>query len=170
MERTGVSLAHDAAFFVALLATALALGGALAHVLELPNKIGMSHKGYFIVQRVYLGWNRLAYLLLIELAGMLAVIFLYRAQPSVLWPALVALSCLLAAPKSFSGSSPSRPTRQRAVGLSSPQIGKPYAGSGSIRIWPGLPCRRSPWRRWSFLSCGAAVANALGSMSVDHHG
>ena len=97
MERTGVSLAHDAAFFVALLATALALGGALAHVLELPNKIGMSREDYFIVQRVYLGWNCLAYLLLIELAGMLAVIFLYRAQPSVLWPALVALSCLLAA-------------------------------------------------------------------------
>lgn len=97
MERTGVSFAHDAAFFVALLATALALGGALAHVLELSNKIGMSREDYFIVQRVYLGWNRLAYLLLIELAGMLAVIFFYRAQPSVLWPALIALSCLVAA-------------------------------------------------------------------------
>lgn len=86
---------------MALLATALALGGALAHVLELPNKIGMSRDDYFIVQRIYLGWNRLAYLLLIELSGMLAVIFLYRAQPNVLWPTVIALSCLVAAQVMF---------------------------------------------------------------------
>jgi hypothetical protein len=61
------------------------------------NVIGMSREDYFIVQRVYLGWNRVAYLFLIELAGMLAVIFLYRAQPSVLWPTLISLSCLVAA-------------------------------------------------------------------------
>jgi hypothetical protein len=44
---------------VALLATAVALGAALAHALELPNKIGMSVDTYFIVQQVYSGWNRL---------------------------------------------------------------------------------------------------------------
>ena len=76
---------------------ALALGRAVAHVRELPNKIGMSREDYFIVLRVYLGWNCLAYLLLIELAGMLAEIFLYRPQPNVLWPALIALGCLVAA-------------------------------------------------------------------------
>jgi hypothetical protein len=39
---------QDVAFFVALLATALALGGALAHALELPNKIEMVREHYFI--------------------------------------------------------------------------------------------------------------------------
>ena len=42
MEVSDHSFARDTAFFVALLATALALGGALAHAFELPNKIGMT--------------------------------------------------------------------------------------------------------------------------------
>jgi hypothetical protein len=39
------------AFFVALLASALVLGPALAHLFELPNKIGLSRDDYFIVQK-----------------------------------------------------------------------------------------------------------------------
>lgn len=46
---TDSSIIRDIAFFVALLATALALGAELAHALELPNKIGMSREHYFIV-------------------------------------------------------------------------------------------------------------------------
>jgi hypothetical protein len=45
------SLASDVAFFVALMAAAMALGGALAHALELPNKIDLSVDEYFIVQQ-----------------------------------------------------------------------------------------------------------------------
>jgi hypothetical protein len=101
MDRAESSTAHDVAFFVVLLATALALGAALAHALELPNRIGMSREQYFIVQRAYDGWNRLAYLLAAELAGILAVSWLHRAEPRVLWPALVALGCLVAAQATF---------------------------------------------------------------------
>jgi hypothetical protein len=96
MDRANHSVAQNIAFFVALLATAMALGGALAHALELPNKIGMSGEHYFIVQRVYDGWNRLSYLLAVELAGMVAVIWLYRSEPRVMWPALAALACFAA--------------------------------------------------------------------------
>jgi hypothetical protein len=101
MDRSYRTSSQNIAFFIALLATALALGGALAHALELPNKIGMSREDYFIVQRAYDGWNRLAYLLAVELAGMLAVIWLYRAQPRVLWPALAALVCFFIAQAIF---------------------------------------------------------------------
>lgn len=101
MSRSNTTPAQDIAFFIALLATALALGGALAHALELPNKIGMSREEYFIVQRAYDGWNRLAYLLILELAGMLSVIWLYRAEPRVFWLVLVALACFFAAQVSF---------------------------------------------------------------------
>ena len=101
MNRIESSTLQDVAFFVALFATALALGGALAHALELPNKIGMSREHYFIVQRAYDGWNQLAYLLAVELAGMLAVIWLYRAEPRVLWPAIAALTSLVAAQAVF---------------------------------------------------------------------
>ena len=63
----------------------LALGGALAHALELPNKIGTPRDDYFVVQSIYRGWNRLAFLLAIELISMLALVVLYRRQRPVFW-------------------------------------------------------------------------------------
>ena len=101
MSTKRVNVARDAVFFVALLATALALGAALAHALELPNKIGMSRESYFVVQNIYRGWNRLGYLLAVELIGMLAVVILYRRERSVRRPALVAVACLIAAQDVF---------------------------------------------------------------------
>lgn len=97
MDRSANSAFHDIIFFVALLATALALGAALAHALEFPNKIGMSREQYFIVQRIYDGWSRLAFLLAIELVGILGVIWLHKSDTQVRWPALVALACLVGA-------------------------------------------------------------------------
>lgn len=91
------SAARDVAFFVALMATALAMGAALAHALELPNKIALSRDHYFIVQQIYAGWDRLAYLLGVELLAILAVLILYWREPKVQLPALLALSCLFAA-------------------------------------------------------------------------
>jgi len=97
MSTKRMNVAREAAFFVALLTTALALGGALAHALELPNKIGMSREAYFVVQNIYRGWNRLGYLLAVQLVGMLAVAILYRRERSVMRPALVAVGCLMTA-------------------------------------------------------------------------
>jgi hypothetical protein len=42
--------------FISPLSTALALGVALAHLLELPNKIKLSREGYLTVQQIYRGW------------------------------------------------------------------------------------------------------------------
>ncbi len=42
--------------FIALLFTVLAMAPAMAHLLELPNKIRMSGREYLTVQRVYRGW------------------------------------------------------------------------------------------------------------------
>jgi hypothetical protein len=64
---------NDVALFTALLATSLALGGALAHALELPNKISMTREDYFVAQQIYRGWNQLAYVLAAQLAAMIAV-------------------------------------------------------------------------------------------------
>lgn len=95
------SMAYEVVFFVAVLATALALGAALAHALELPNKIGLPRNEYFMVQKVYLGWNQLAYLLAVQLAAMLAVAAMSRHEPYVLWPFVIAISCLLCAQALF---------------------------------------------------------------------
>jgi len=89
--------ASDWAFFVALMATAFAMAGALAHALELPNKMALGRDAYFTVQKIYSGWNQLAYVLALELIGMLAVIYLHRRQRRVWIPALAALAGLVAA-------------------------------------------------------------------------
>jgi hypothetical protein len=92
---------RDIAFFIALMATGLAMGGALAHALELANKIGLSRADYFVAQRLYDGWNQLAYLLAVQAAGIVAVLLLYRRAPPVLWPAASALAALIAAQAVF---------------------------------------------------------------------
>jgi hypothetical protein len=94
-------MAHDVVFFVALLATALALGAALAHALALPNKIGLPREEYFITQKAYIGWNRLAFLLLVQLLSMVALAVMSRHQAYVLWPTILAILCLLCAQALF---------------------------------------------------------------------
>lgn len=94
-------LVYDAVFFVAMLSTALALGGALAHAFELPNKIGLPAEEYFVVQQAYRGWNRLAFLILVQLAAILALAALSRRDPRVLWPALAAAAFFVCAQAVF---------------------------------------------------------------------
>lgn len=89
------------AFFVALLVSALVLGPALAHLFELPNKIGLPRDEYFIVQKIYRGWSQLGWLLLIQIAALAATAYLARAEPRVLAPVLLALVAVLAAQAVF---------------------------------------------------------------------
>ena len=95
------SRTYDILFFVAMLASATALGGALAHLFELPNKIGLPQEEYFIVQQAYRGWNRLAWLLLVQAGSILAVAFLSRRDPRILRPVLAAALFLAAAQAVF---------------------------------------------------------------------
>lgn len=91
------SHAGDVAFFVALVATGLALGAALAHALELPAKMQLDKQSYFIAQQLYAGWDRLGFLLAVELLGQFAVIAIYRHRRRVARPAVMAMAALLAA-------------------------------------------------------------------------
>jgi hypothetical protein len=43
-------------YFLALILTAIALGAGLAHLFELPNKIGLGASDYLTVQRNYDNW------------------------------------------------------------------------------------------------------------------
>ena len=92
---------YDAAFFLALLSTALAMGAALAHALELPHKIGLDREAYFTVQQIYAGWNRLAFLLIVEVLAIAAVIGLGWHEPYVRGFAAAALAGLIAAQAVF---------------------------------------------------------------------
>jgi len=142
METGSRSFARDAAFFISLLATSCALGGALAHAFELSNKIGLGRDAYFTVQRIYSGWDSLAFVLAVELAGMLAVIFLYRAEPRVLWPACIALTELVAAQIVFWVWT--FPANQATANWTQQPENRGHCGrNGNTRIWQGPDFRRS---------------------------
>lgn len=79
----------------------MALGGALAHAFEFFHKMAMTQEDYFTTQRIYAGWNRLAYVLLFEVLGIVALIFLYRRTSAVMWCVGAALGFFLAAQAVF---------------------------------------------------------------------
>ncbi len=100
-EASPRSRTYDVLFFVAMLSSAMALGGALAHLLELPNTIGLPQDEYFIVQQAYRGWNRLGFLLLVQLASIIAVAVLSRRAPRIFGPVAAAALFLVAAQAVF---------------------------------------------------------------------
>jgi hypothetical protein len=95
------SKSFNVVFFVALLASALALGAALAHALELPNKIGLSRGEYLIVQKAYRGWDRLALLLVVQLVAIVMTAVQARHEPRLLIPIIFAGTFLLCAQAVF---------------------------------------------------------------------
>jgi hypothetical protein len=105
--------AYQAAFFIALFATALAFGAALAHALELPNKIDLPREAYFVVQAIYRGWDALGYLLAVQLLSMIAVAVMARGEPVVRCLAITAILALLMA---ICTRSPGEATRANCSG------------------------------------------------------
>lgn len=55
--------------FAAIILTALALVPAGAHLLALPNKMGLPQTEYFVVQGIYRGWSLLGLVLVASLAA-----------------------------------------------------------------------------------------------------
>ena len=64
--------------FLAVLLTALALVPGGAHLLALPNKIGLPQEPYFVVQQIYRGWSLLGIVLIAAVAADLYLAFLMR--------------------------------------------------------------------------------------------
>ncbi|MGE0700917.1 MAG: hypothetical protein AB7O57_17605, partial [Hyphomicrobiaceae bacterium] len=93
--------ALDLALFLAIMSTAVALGGALAHLLELPGKIALDRERYFIVQRIYDGWWQLAYVLGLQFVTMLAALVMARDRPRVRSLVVAAILGLVAAQAVF---------------------------------------------------------------------
>ena len=79
----------NAARFFALFFSALALGPAMAHLLELPNKIGLSREDYLTVQQVYRGWALLGIVVAGALLSTLALTRLSRGKREFV-PVLIA--------------------------------------------------------------------------------
>ncbi|HEX5007895.1 MAG TPA: hypothetical protein VFV70_12325 [Hyphomonadaceae bacterium] len=81
----------ELSWFITVMATALAMAAAIAHALELPNKLAMDQQDYFAAQQSYRGWNQLAFLLSIEVTGMIAFAASYWRVRPIRWRLLAAL-------------------------------------------------------------------------------
>jgi hypothetical protein len=66
--------------FLSLLFTALALAPAMAHLLELANKIGLPRDDYLTVQHIYDGWALLGFVVFGALFSTLALALLTRRR------------------------------------------------------------------------------------------
>jgi hypothetical protein len=64
------SSGYDLLFFIAILASVIALGGGLAHVYELPRKLALSRDAYFTVQQIYAGWELFGIVIAIQLIAL----------------------------------------------------------------------------------------------------
>jgi ABC-type cobalamin transport system permease subunit len=88
-------MAVTGARFLSLLFAALALAPALAHLLELPNKIGLSRVDYLIVQQIYRGWALLGIVILGAVLSTLILTILVRKRPNEFALSLVAFLCIV---------------------------------------------------------------------------
>ena len=89
------------ALFFALMTTAVALGPALAHLLEMPNKLALPRNAYFVVQQIYAGWSLLGVVLLVQLVSIATVIASAGNDLRLRICAVVALLCLVGAQALF---------------------------------------------------------------------
>jgi hypothetical protein len=83
--------------FFSLLFVALVLAPALAHLLELPNKIGLSREDYLVVQQIYSGWALLGIVVIGALLSTLILTIMVRRQSKIFSLTLIAFLCVVAA-------------------------------------------------------------------------
>ena len=81
--------------FLSLLFVALALGPAMAHLLELPNKINLSRGDYLTAQQIYRGWALLGIIIACELVSVGTLTIKVRHQPKAFRFALASLLCII---------------------------------------------------------------------------
>ena len=80
--------------FLSLVFAALALAPAMAHVLELPNKINLSREDYLTVQHIYRGWAFLGFVVAGALLSTLALTLTVRKEHKAFMFAFIALLCM----------------------------------------------------------------------------
>ena len=80
--------------FFAVLFTAVTMAAGWAHLLELPNKMALSHADYLTVQQIYRGWALLGFIVVGALVVTAALALLQRGQGIAFYFAFVAAVCI----------------------------------------------------------------------------
>jgi hypothetical protein len=81
--------------FLSLLFTALAMAPAMAHLLELPNKIGLPRDEYLTVQQIYRGWALLGIVVFGALLSTLILTVLLRQQRRPFALSFISFLCIV---------------------------------------------------------------------------
>ena len=80
--------------FVSVLLTAVAMASGFAHLLELPNKIGLSREDYLTVQQIYRGWALLGIAVVGALVSTTVLAVQVRGTPTQFYLTLAAALCI----------------------------------------------------------------------------
>ena len=91
----GESLGTDRCTILQPFIRALVLAPAIAHLLELPNKISLSRDDYLTVQQIYKGWALLGFVVAGALLSTLLLTIMVRKQPKTFALTVVAFLCIL---------------------------------------------------------------------------
>jgi hypothetical protein len=133
--------------FSSLLLAALALAPALAHLLELPNKIGLAREEYLTVQQIYSGWALLGIVAVAALLSTLALAVMTRGRPREFRPALVAFLCI--------------------VGTQAVFWTFTYPANQATNNWTVLPDNWMSLRtQWEYSHAASAVLNLVALLAV----
>jgi hypothetical protein len=95
------SRSYDTLFFIAILASLLSLAPGLAHLFEMPRKLGLPREAYFTVQQIYSGWDLFGFAIAAQLIALVLLAWRARHDYYVFRPALAALAFLAAAQALF---------------------------------------------------------------------
>lgn len=80
--------------FVAMLFTAVAMAAGWAHLLELLNKMTLSHGDYLTVQQIYRGWAALGFIVVGALVATAMLTVLQRGAGTAFYLTLAATLCI----------------------------------------------------------------------------
>lgn len=80
---------------VSVVLLAISMGGGLAHLFALPNKMGLTADQYFVAQQVYRGWALLGIVILGALASTIGLAVLVRRHRTEFALTLAAAACIV---------------------------------------------------------------------------
>jgi hypothetical protein len=86
---------HKILEFISLTFAILTLTTGFAHLLEIPNKMGLSGADYLTVQQIYRGWAWLGIIVFLAIFANLILTIKLRTQPAAFRYAAIALTALL---------------------------------------------------------------------------
>ena len=133
-------MVKDTVRFLAVLFVAFALAPSAAHLLELPNKIGLTRDQYLTVQQIYNGWALLGIVAVGALIATLLLAILVRRSPRQFGLAAAAFACVAATQVVFWTWT--------------------FPMNRATRNWQALPQQWEPLRaQWEYSHAAAALFN-----------